>query len=368
MSGAFVGLAFVILGQSDTSREQISSFFSVGGVGILLAISAAACSAISPAAGIILGDKILSNFRSSQDKLTHTFEPDGLNEQESTANSRSTVAQNRLIANQGLWFAIMVHMVGAAISVPLHLVLGLASSSDLPLWTLESVVGGALMGGVIISLTSLMLRSANLRTDDLGINAIFYIAPIISLGLLSRIGISLSRIDLFWMGAILIFCLNLLIHLSPDEERVYGQFSLVRPRGTRLGFTSLILSLWTFGAVVYLRDEFVPRQWLEWRSGEYWPLVALSATVFALIFGFRVARLSSRLSSEDELFLHMFRRSEYLVDAGVCDRRLLDALKEVDSSHTNTHLKAYEATRRLILQGLADLEGATSSGKSYGEY
>ena len=362
MCGAFVGLAFVILGQSNTSSESIRSFFSVGGVGLILALAAAICSALSPAAGILLGDRLIARFRSLHShpsRPTKPFEPD---EQSSSLHPKSTSTHSKLQAGQALWFAVIVHMVAAALSVPIHLALGLATRSDLPLLTLRSLGGGVLMGGVVIFLASLLLRSANLRTDDLGINAIFYVAPIISLGLLSLIGISLTRPDLFWMGAIFIFCLNVLIHLSPEEERDYQRFALTKPRGTRMGFTSFILALWAFGAVVYLRDEFVPSRWMEWHSGEYWTLVALSATVFALIFGFRVARLSSRLGSEDDLFFHIFRRCEYMVKVGICDRRLLDALLELDSSQPGTHLRAYELTRQSIGQGILHLETILSSG------
>ena len=361
MCGAFVGLAFVILGQSNTSSESIRSFFSVGGVGLILALAAAICSALSPAAGIILGDRLSIRFRSLHSFLSQpskSFEPD---EQSSSLHPNPTSTRSSLQAGQGLWFAVMVHMVAAALSVPIHLILGLATRSDLPLLTLRSLGGGVLMGGAIIFLASLLLRSANLRTDDLGINAIFYVAPIISLALLSLIGISLPRPDLFWMGAIFIFCLNVLIHLSPEEERDYQRYNLTKPRGTRMGFTSLVLALWAAGAVVYLRDEFVPSRWMEWHSGEYWTLVALSSTVFALIFGFRVARLSSRLGSEDDLFLHIFRRCEYMVRVGICDRRLLDALLELDSSQPGTRLRAYEVIRRSIRQGILHFETMRSS-------
>ena len=118
-------------------------------------------------------------------------------------------------------------------------------------------------------------------------------SPVLALAVLVWLGVTLPRFDLFVIGAALIIAVNILLQLKPDKERDLSKFGKEALPGTRLGFVAFILSIWMFGTAVYLRDEIIPDGWLSWGANDYWGLIALSATVFALILGFRVARLTT---------------------------------------------------------------------------
>ena len=176
-------------------------------------------------------------------------------------------------------------------------------------------------------------------------NALLFTSPFLALVWLMIRGISVPRFDLFLIGAALIIAINILIQLKPDEERDFERFGKERLRGSRLGFTAFILSIWTFGSIVYLRDEILPDSRLIWATDEYWTLMALSATIFALILGFRIARLSTRLTHEDETMLGLFRDCEYLVRAGVLDTNVLNSLKRLDTARPGELRDIYNTIR-----------------------
>ena len=129
-------------------------------------------------------------------------------------------------------------------------------------------------------------------------------------------------------------------------------------RGRRLGFTAFIMSLWAFGTLIYLRDEWLPSRWLSWPTEEYWGLLALATTVFALILGFRVARVTERVSHEDELMFRLFRECEHLEREGLLDSQIRDRLLELDRARPNKLLQAYVGARNMLNEGV---KGASSA-------
>ena len=92
---------------------------------------------------------------------------------------------------------------------------GLADKLNTVAITPVAILGAATLGLLSVA-GSILWRLANLMTTDLAINAITYLTPVLGLGLLSVVGISLPRVDLFWTGAILVIATNALMHLSPD--------------------------------------------------------------------------------------------------------------------------------------------------------
>ena len=82
--------------------------------------------------------------------------------------------------------------------------------------------------------------------------------------------------------------------------------------------------------------------------GDYWGLVALSATVFALILGFRVARLSARIAKEDEMMLGLFRDCEHLARSGVLNDSIVGTLSDLDTAQPSELLTAYNSARANI--------------------
>ena len=326
MCAAFIGLALLILGQSGTSIDAIQLFASHGTKGIGLALLAAIMAGIGPASAIYLGH--LLQYGYSRSSLT---QPDCHGSQENVERPNNHIRNVPLPEQQRLWFALVVSAIAYTVTGPANLLIALTGISGAFQISVRSVLGSVLLGGAILASSGLLLQRANARPEGLRINAVFYFTPIISVLLLAVIpGISLARPDLFWIGASLVLALNLIIQSSPDEEPDYAQYGTEAPPGVRLGFTSLILALWAFGTFIYMRDEILPSSWIVWKGTDFWTLLALSATVFALIFGFRVARLSGRLTAEDNMFLDLYRQCEYYVDRKVLVPECLDDLRKFD--------------------------------------
>lgn len=344
MAAAFVGLALVILGQSDTSLSAFQSFLGNQSIGIVLALLSAGATAALGVAGFVSGDRLYDYYHA---KASGT---PALNDT-TNADSASAIA-NEQSDLQKLWFIFLLLSSSAIAAIPMHFIFGVADKFNPVAITPVAILGAAILG-LLSVLGSILWRLANVITTDLAINTITYLTPVFGLGLLTFVGITLPRVDLFWMGAILVFAINVLIHLSPDEEGEYELYGTSRPRGSRLGFTSLIMALWAFGSVIYLRDEALPSSLLHWDTSEYWALVALAATVFALILGFRVARLTSRLNSEDEAMIELFRRCEYLVRIGALSDDTLQKLRAFDTAEPKQHSAAYDAVRTRFAEARA---------------
>ena len=113
------------------------------------------------------------------------------------------------------------------------------------------------------------------------------------LGLFSHIGV--ARVDYLVIGAAAIIVSNLLINFEAE---------------IRWGFKALILALLISGTVVYLREgvfvHFGVESWW-WKGGGYFESITLSATVFTLLLAFRVTRLVSRTSEEDNRTFIVYR-------------------------------------------------------------
>ena len=103
------------------------------------------------------------------------------------------------------------------------------------------MVIGIIGGGFVQAFSSIFYRKAALSTDNLGINALGYAIPILSLmwlGLFSHIGV--ARVDYLVIGAAAIIVSNLLINFEAE---------------IRWGFKALILALLVSGTVVYLNQS-----------------------------------------------------------------------------------------------------------------
>ena len=98
----------------------------------------------------------------------------------------------------------------------------------------------ALIGGLTSHTGgAVFLRLSNLTTDNLGINVLAYLIPVISLVWLALFfQINVARMDYLIIGTAAIVSANLLINFEA---------------GRLLGFKALVMSLWTCGTVVFLR-------------------------------------------------------------------------------------------------------------------
>ena len=192
------------------------------------------------------------------------------------------------------------------------------------------LVGVVLLAGVGM-VVAVLLRVGNIGTPRSGVNALNFLAPFLAIIWLMLVGIVVPQFKLFVAGGAFILAISVLIQLKPDEERDVSKFQKKPMPGVQLGFTAFIMSIWVFGVFIYVRDEIIPSSWIEFKIGEYWGLIALSSTVFALILGFRMSRLTAQINREDETMVNLFRSSEHLVKNGVFSSDILQQLSDLDS-------------------------------------
>ena len=198
----------------------------------------------------------------------------------------------------------------------------------------------AITGGVFAhAVTSITLRKANFTTANLGINVLNYFIPILSLIWLFWLAdTNVARWDYLIIGAAAIITANLLINFDAE---------------VRLGFKALLLALGTCGAVVYLRDgvfELLGVVKWNWTGSGYFESLTLAATVFTLLLAFRVARLVSRTSEEDNRTFIVYRKLDLLARRGIIDPQVCYYILQIDKANNDvsTEREAYTKARRLI--------------------
>ena len=188
--------------------------------------------------------------------------------------------------------------------------------------TWRHVAYGLFGGAVVQAAGSILFRVANVKTENLGVNAIYYLTPCLTLAWLVLLGFGpqVSRWDFLIMGASAIIVSNLIINFEAEIRR---------------GFKALIMALWACGTMVYLRDKlyasFNFEQW-HWDGSGYFEAVGLTATVFTLLLAFRVARLVSRTTEEQNRTFTIVRRLEMLVARNVVDRNAIECVLRIDDS------------------------------------
>lgn len=332
---ATVGVLFMLLSQNEPSESSFATVPTIqAAAGILIALLAALCISANVIGSLQLGRVVYDWYVIRPEYVHRPLE----------YTLQNAGDRNFWIL---MWLTLFATTIARIASIPIQIVLAIVTDGISPLST--SALLGALVNGLAGVASICLIRISNILAEKRpGINAIAYLSPVLALAILAISGISLPRFDLFLIGAILILAINVLIQMKPDQEADASKYGKDPRSGTRLGFTVLIVSLWTFGTVLYLRDELLPAHWLELPTGDYWTLIALSATVFTLILGFRSSRLSERMRTEDGLMLDLFRTSETLTAERLLSRRFLKQLSHLDTSSPNRLAGIYESLCRSI--------------------
>ena len=202
---------------------------------------------------------------------------------------------------------------------------------------------GAFVSGMVVNLVAgIAWRQANVTTNNLSINVIAYLVPILSLVfLLAFSQILVERFDYLIIGAGAIVAANLLVTFQTE---------------IRWGFKSLILSLLGCGTFVYFRDSifaFFGIQDSEWTILGYFGGVGLSATLFTLLLAFRVATLVSRSNTEEGHAFSVFRKMDFLVQQGVINPEVRECIVRIDAPRNEVDLKEayYEARNHITAVG-----------------
>ena len=308
----FIGVVFVISSQSGKLDYFPLGSFPAFMFGVVLAILGAVISAFAA-----------FNFRWSTN----------------VAIALTESPKQRDIQSFSLFAALIGYALGSVVAAPTSFVIGTLSGEVTSLRSIVIVLGGA----VAQSTGSILWRKSNLLSNRPSINAIAYGIPILSLGWLALFSfVGVPRPDYLIIGAAAIVTANLLINFEAD---------------IRAGFKILVVSLWSCGAFVYLRDDFLT--WLPfdtwlWTGAPYIEAMTLSATVFILLLSFRVVRLVSRTRDEDNRTFLLFQNLDLLVRRDLIDGSIREHVLDIDGSRSPEQLQeAYQEAKLCFARAIA---------------
>ena len=177
-------------------------------------------------------------------------------------------------------FVMVMTCIGQTIAGGVLFAIGLILSETLSMHQFWYAI---LSGFVVTSIGTVAFRFANLKTDNLGVNAIAFATPMVALIWLWMFSIlGVAHLDYLIIGAMGIVASNLLINVDASS---------------RVAYKALVVSLWLFGTVIYLTEGYATDVPLE-----------LPVTVFILVLAFRVDRLVRRTGQEEEWVFDVFHR------------------------------------------------------------
>ena len=260
----------------------------------------------------------------------------------------------------GMFFLLVASALANLAAGILNGLIGVAYGAFTGEWiTGNGVILGAAGGLLSVGIASALWNFSSTLTRNLGIHSLIYGTPIFSLFFLALAGqIGDVSADYLIIGTAAIITANLIINFEAEVQ---------------MGFEALIVGLGVCGAIVYMRDhvfQFLGIGNWDWNEGGYFGSVALSATIFALLLAFRVARISSRTTDEDNRTFVIFRKADLLARRGAITGDLCSCILGIDKASNPADLKlAYVQARRHITavniddlsdfdaQMLNDLEG-----------
>lgn len=316
----FLGVAFTTMSQLDGLDELLDlgggAVNSLRGVG--LALAAAFLTSLSG-----------FSFRWSTDRSVETA---------------SFTGSQRQVQELEVFYIVVAFVICNAISALLNMLIGVIAGESIPI---RSLLLGTFVGGTVIQAAGNVLwRLANLRTEDLGLNAISYATPCFSLGLLLAFSyVNVESGDYLAIGAIAIVTVNILVNFKAEE---------------RWGFKALVLALGATGGAVYLRERvFAYFGFVDWTwkgTTGYFEALALSATVFTLLLAFRVARLVSRAREENNRAFALFRNVQEMVGRGLLESRIPEQVRQIDYIKGRDLLRVYADVTRTLHESLENAD------------
>lgn len=249
-------------------------------------------------------------------------------------------ARNRDSGYALLFGLLLISSLGASL---VSAVVGVARGEHgAPNW---EALAWAFAGGLFVNtFAGFVWRKANMYEDTNRTAKVFgVILPVSVLLLLVAFQLVDSRVDIqelekhfsdlrleyFILGYTTIVAASLLIQFKDD---------------IRWSFEALILALGGCGTFVYFRDDLLDL-WLgkdlwTWSGGGYFGSITLVATVFTLLLAFRVARLVTRSTDEENRTFSLLRKAERLTAAGgLIDPGVLRYILEIDRTNSQTELK-----------------------------
>ena len=251
-------------------------------------------------------------------------------------------------SDPAIFFVIISFMFSSLGAAVVGLIVGFGRGESFDF----GLLGVAFIAGLVVNTTAgLMWRKANMADDDISFNALGYAIPVLALlGLFLFNQADISRVDYLILGATSIIVANMLINFEAE---------------VRWSFEALILALGGCGTLVYFRADIF--DWLgiaswNWSGDGYFGSVALAATVFTLLLAFRVARLVTRTSDEENRTFRIMRNLDSLVRREVINSEVRQCILVIDESNNQAVLKEYYLkTREHIANALPQNESDRQS-------
>ena len=292
-----VGLVILSYNAAPNPLEQIGSEFASRGtlLGAGLVVLASICGAADGAGPLKLGSKFAKK-HSGTEKLR----------------------------TRELIFASALNAVCAVIASGALYAIGWSISETL---SLHQVFYAFINGFFVFTIGGFAFRAANLNTNDLGVNALAYATPLVTLVWLWMLStLDVPHLDYLLIGAMGIVSANLLINVKASIRDAYK---------------ALVVSLCVFGAIVYFTEGTATDVPLE-----------LPVTIFILVLAFRVERLARRTSQEEGWVFEAFRRIEALAYKKQIDKEEWETLQKRNLLKIDRHEKPTELTD--AYEGLAE--------------
>ena len=307
----FIGFAFIIFSQTG----EIGKFGEIGASQLVIGMALA------------LGAMALSNLKAFGIDWARNL------------GTQLSGSLRGLGSDPAIFFVIVSFLLSSLGAAVVGLIVGFGRGETLDFELLSL----AFLAGLVVNTTAgLMWRKANMADDDISFNALGYaipVPPLVALFIFNQADI--SRVDYLILGATSIIVANLLINFEAE---------------VRWSFEALILALGGCGTVVYFRGDIF--DWLgiaswTWSGDGYFGSVALAATVFTLLLAFRVARLVTRTSDEENRTFRIMRKLDSLVRRDVINSEVRRCMLVIDESNNQAVLKEYYLkTREYIASAL----------------
>ena len=225
-------------------------------------------------------------------------------------------------------------------AVPIVLILAVLEVGITSAFVSRQFIGGMLCGFVLNGPAGFLVRRANVISSRREIISLQYLSPVLALAWLAVLtDIDVHRLDFLIFGTVSIVALNMLINADPERKKSSKVIDALESDDEKVGtiqerysLKALVVSLLLFGMLVYFRDELLAEADLSWsETGNYWAVLGLASTVFALLLAFRLTRVESLLLAEDHRTLGLARRIEALPDEVlVVDSELSDLVATQD--------------------------------------
>ena len=299
--------ALALIVYSVRTPNAVDSAPAIPMFGILLALMAPVLGGLA-ALNFLLADRILYGRGSSTD--------DGW-----------TLLSDRSISSERAeeTIAHAAQAISHALAAPVALLLAVTKGGFPSLSWTSAFIGGVLCGALLSGPGGALIRRSHIISSHREIITLQYIAPILALGWLALFTeISVGRLDFLIFGTVTIVAINMLINVDPempDGEQMSGpeESTLSTPSNAdpvpiqaRYSLKALVLCLLGFGMFIYFRDELLPGEEFGWADGDYWAVLSLAATIFALLLAFRLTRVEGLVLNEDHRTFGLIRRIEML--------------------------------------------------------